>query len=74
VGEINDGGRKGRGLLEEESINKHRTEEKKVIFASSLGTVFECMTSISTRPWRHSSAALFSFHLETTPRRCFRPL
>src|SRR5258705_1654559 len=30
-----------RGLLEEESIQSVGTEEKKVIFASSLGTVFE---------------------------------
>ena len=32
---------KARGLLEEESIKSVGTEEKKVIFASSLGTVFE---------------------------------
>ena len=30
-----------RGLLEEESIKSIGTEERKVIFASSLGTVFE---------------------------------
>ena len=30
-----------RGLLEEESIKSVGTEERKVIFASSLGTVFE---------------------------------
>src|SRR5947209_10569215 len=30
-----------RGLLEEESIQSIGTEERKVIFASSLGTVFE---------------------------------
>src|SRR5438552_7302907 len=30
-----------RGILEEESIKSIGTEEKKVIFASSLGTVFE---------------------------------
>src|SRR6266516_2524713 len=32
---------KARGLLEEESIKSIGTEERKVIFASSLGTVFE---------------------------------
>src|SRR5690349_22254478 len=32
---------KKRGLLEEESIQSIGTEERKVIFASSLGTVFE---------------------------------
>jgi len=32
---------KSRGLLEEESIQSIGTEERKVIFASSLGTVFE---------------------------------
>jgi MFS family permease len=32
---------KTRGFLEEESIKSMGTEEKKVIFASSLGTVFE---------------------------------
>ena len=30
-----------RGLLEEESVRSVRTEERRVIFASSLGTVFE---------------------------------
>src|SRR5207245_10244325 len=30
-----------KGLLEEESIQSVGTEERKVIFASSLGTVFE---------------------------------
>src|SRR5207247_4411588 len=32
---------KAKGLLEEESIQSIGTEERKVIFASSLGTVFE---------------------------------
>jgi sugar transport protein len=32
---------KGKGFLEEESIKSIGTEERKVIFASSLGTVFE---------------------------------
>src|SRR3989441_8067109 len=32
---------KARGLLQEESIKSIGTEERKVIFASSLGTVFE---------------------------------
>ena len=32
---------KARGYLEEESIKSVGSEEKKVIFASSLGTVFE---------------------------------
>src|SRR5262250_1055480 len=32
---------KARGFLEEESIKSIGTEERKVIFASSLGTVFE---------------------------------
>jgi MFS family permease len=32
---------KARGVMEEESIQSVGTEEKKVIFASSLGTVFE---------------------------------
>src|ERR1700693_2858245 len=32
---------KTKGFLEEESIKSSRTEERKVIFASSLGTVFE---------------------------------
>src|SRR5499425_3428558 len=32
---------KARGVLEEESIKSLGTEERKVIFASSLGTVFE---------------------------------
>jgi len=32
---------KARGMLEEESIKSVGTEERKVIFASSLGTVFE---------------------------------
>jgi len=32
---------KARGLMQEESIKSIGTEEKKVIFASSLGTVFE---------------------------------
>ncbi|HXN15232.1 MAG TPA: MFS transporter, partial [Usitatibacter sp.] len=32
---------KARGLLEEESVRSIGTEERKVIFASSLGTVFE---------------------------------
>ncbi len=32
---------RSKGLLEEESIQSAGTEEKKVIFASSLGTVFE---------------------------------
>jgi hypothetical protein len=32
---------KARGMLEEESIKSIGTEERKVIFASSLGTVFE---------------------------------
>src|SRR5438046_10709630 len=32
---------KAKGFLEEESIKSIGTEERKVIFASSLGTVFE---------------------------------
>src|SRR5438309_6498189 len=32
---------KARGLLEEDSVRSFRTEERRVIFASSLGTVFE---------------------------------
>ena len=32
---------KARGMMQEESIKSIGTEEKKVIFASSLGTVFE---------------------------------
>src|SRR5207344_3287296 len=30
-----------KGLFEEESVRSFRTEERRVIFASSLGTVFE---------------------------------
>jgi len=30
-----------KGLFEEESVRSVRTEERRVIFASSLGTVFE---------------------------------
>src|SRR5512144_3327069 len=30
-----------KGFLQEESVRSMRTEEKRVIFASSLGTVFE---------------------------------
>src|SRR3982074_3233495 len=30
-----------KGLFEEESVRSFRTEERKVIFASSLGTIFE---------------------------------
>jgi hypothetical protein len=60
------------GFMEEESIKSIGTEERKVIFASSLGTVFEWYDFYLYAVLAPFFAALF-FHRGTRPRHCSLP-